>query len=240
MEKPKKRKKVILIILLLLTVGVVGYFFLPDEFRPGKHNEGLITYDVSYPYYDGSMGNIMPSEMTLYFKDDVYASELSSGGFFMNKFLVDNKKKTLTHQVKTIGTKAICYVNEQSIENMLGEFPDFDIIYTEQSDSVAGFLCKKAIAIFHDVSHPDMVIYYTDAKAVSGMNNSNWCNQFREIPGVLLQYEIQQFGLRTRFTARSFEKIEVPEGALDVEEGFTEVGVEDMLAIMKLLFENIL
>lgn len=236
----KNRKRIPLILLVLIVVAAGTYYFLPDELRPGKHNEGLITYDVTYPYYTGGMGNIIPDEMTLHFEDGQYITELSSGGFFLNRFIIDNNEHTLTHEVKTIGIKATTHLNQETVDIMLSDFPAFDIIYTEQTDSVAGFLCHQAIGVFHDISYPDMMIYYTDSLDVRGLENSNWCNQFKEIPGVLMQYEIEQFGIRTRFRARSCQHVEVAPEAFDRLEGLQEVSVEEMLEIMRVLFESLL
>jgi hypothetical protein len=236
----KNRKRIPLIILILIVAGAGTYYFLPEEFRPGKHNEGLIMYDVTYPYYTGPMGNIIPDEMSLHFKNGEYVTELSSGGFFLNRFIVDNSKYTLTHEVKTIGVKATTHVNEETIDHMLDEFPAFDIIFTTQTDSVAGFLCHKAIGVFHDIAYPDMTLYYTDSLAIKGLENGNWCNQFAEIPGVLMQYEMEQFGMRTRLRARNFQHVEVDPEVFERLPDLQEVAVDEMMEIMRILFENLL
>lgn len=235
----KKRKRIAFIVVTLVIGAAIGVCFFGDI--TGKRGRvGLITYKVEYPYYDGTMINIMPDEMLLYYKDGRYVTEMSSGGFFLNKFIVDNNNYELKHQVKSIGVKTTTTMNLEQTDTMIKKFPSFDLIHTGETDSVAGFLCYKAIGIFHDVSFPDMTIYYTtDSTAIPGMEHSNWWGSFRDIPGTLMRYEIEQFGLRTRFTAVSHEKAEVSDEVFTVPEDYQVMDNEEMFEAVSILFETI-
>ncbi len=81
-------------------------------------------------------------------------------------------------------------------------------------DSIAGFLCEKTIAHFLNDSVPAIELYHTKAIKV---DHSNWWNQFSEIDGFLLAYEVEQYGKRMRLQAREItygpvadERFEIP------------------------------
>ena len=74
---------------------------------------------------------------------------------------------------------------------------------TEEVDTIAGYLCKKAIGTLGDDTEHPINIYYTDAIKIE---NPNWCTMFKDIPGVLMAYEVEQFNLRMRLEARELEK----------------------------------
>ena len=102
----------------------------------------------------------------------------------------------------------------------MGDFPELTIIFTPGVDTIAGFRCKEAIAIYNDASKPDMTLYYTDE---INMTQPNWCNQFHEIDGVLLAYEIDRYDIRMRFRATSFSEEEVPQSEFDIPLDFSMV-----------------
>jgi hypothetical protein len=74
------------------------------------------------------------------------------------------------------------------------------ILFTNDVDTVAGLPCKRAVAIFDRIEHPEIEIWYTDRIDLS---TPNWYGPFAEVPGVLLRYEMMQYGMRMRLDAIS-------------------------------------
>jgi GLPGLI family protein len=72
------------------------------------------------------------------------------------------------------------------------------IIFTDAEDTIAGYPCKKAIAIYSGLAKPEVELWYTTAIS---MDRPNWFGPYSEVPGVLLQYEMIQYGMRMKLRA---------------------------------------
>ena len=187
--------------------------------------QGVIEFEITYPYYQGSgfMASMLPDKMIMTFKDGVYKTEVSKGNLFKSAFIVDCNNKTLTNLFH-FGTKNIyCVMKEKSVKEMLKKAPRPQYLETNDGDSLAGFLCKKTVAYYEEVEQPDVAIYSTaDIK----IPNSNWWTPFHEIEDVLLEYEVEQFDFRMRFTAVKFTVTEVEDSAFDVPSQYKKVSLK--------------
>lgn len=229
-------------VIAVLLVGGTIAMFVPftgcsSLHLGGKIDEGVITYEVTYPYYDGFMTGMLPDEMQMHFKDNRYTSELSSGNYFRTSFNSNCNQKTLEHELKFMNSQFVSRLDEEEIPDLVGQFPSFTIIETNESDSVAGFLCKRAIAVFDAPDLPDMNLYYTDEIEI---DDFNWCTQFNELDGVLLAYETEQFGLRTRFRAVSVETIKVEEETFSPNPDYEEITGAEMHLKMQDIFNDVI
>lgn len=188
-----------------------------------RPSEGTVTFDVTYPYMTkkGLMASMMPNSMELKFKGNNYSSDLTAGmGLFRMGFISDNNDRRLKNFLKIGPQKMAVELDEQHTLQYLEEFPELTIIKTPGIDTIAGFRCKEAIAIYNDASKPDMTLYYTDEIK---MTQPNWCNQFNEIDGVLLAYEIDRYDIRMRFRATSFSEDKIEATEFNIPEDFNMV-----------------
>lgn len=196
-----------------------------------RPQQGVIEYKISFPTLEddsGLMTSLLPEKMTMHFNRGVYATELSTvGGLFKNRFVVNGNERSMIHQIKIFKKKIESEYNETDILGQLNQMPRLTIIETGELDTIAGLPCRKAIGIFDHISMPEMTIYYTDAINIP---NPNWCTQFHEIDGVLLQYDLEQMGIRMRFTAVSVQSLETDESSLAPEPGYDRVPVERLQA----------
>ena len=200
--------------LLLLTISIVSLtalfssceeaLFSSDEedkkVVTPKISEGVIHFELSYPYYeDAFMASIMPDEMEMTFKNNVYRNHVTKGGLFSSTVIADCNNKTLI-LILDLGPKRIYCTLDKSLTNkMLMNYPIPDILKVSESHPIAGTFCDKKIAIFDYLADGyDVELYETFDVDIK---NSNWCNQYSEIDGVLLGYEIKQFGIQARMIA---------------------------------------
>lgn len=189
-----------------------------DRWR-GKIDEGVIQYEVTYPYFtkEGFMASMMPDEALLRFKNDKITSEISQG-IFKLKFVSDSDKKIYKQQLYFWNKKlATTLSEEETMEYCEERFPKLTIEHTNETDSIAGYLCHKAIAHFYKDSIPSIVLYFTDDIDIK---DPNWYSPFQGIDGVLLQYEVEQFGLRTRFKAINVYKEDIENDIFILEEEY--------------------
>ena len=72
---------------------------------------------------------------------------------------------------------------------------------------------------------PEIEVFYTND---INMNQPNWCTQYKDIDGVLMAYEIEEFGIRMRLEAQSVEHIALDPEQLQPESEYTPIDRETM------------
>ncbi len=227
----------ILSCLLLLPVIflVVSCNELTGEYY-GRISEGEIVYDVSYPYADtdGLMASFLPDKMTMKFKKDRFITEISSAKVFKNSLYADRTDSTAEQRLKLMGKKVKVTMDRKEVQQLVKDFPDMTVFKGEGVDTVAGYPCKKAIAIFDAIDQPAVEVYYTEEIA---MKDPNWCNQYHKIDGVLLAYEIERFGIRMRLRAKAVKPRTVKPKEFR-SEGYEEVSMRSMEKELKDIAKN--
>jgi len=200
-------------------------------------SEGIIEYKVSFPYYDQEsiMASMLPENAKLEFKGDHFVSEISSGIAFKTTLIGNNKEHYIDQQLQLLSKKLFTRLKERDIMVINGDLPELTLIHTDETDTIAGFICKKAIAIFDDISKPEIELYYTDR---IGLTDPNWHTPFSSIEGVLLKYEVEQYNMRMRLEATSVERTKIPQDKFKVREGFEEVSPERMQFELQQILES--
>lgn len=173
--------------------------------------EGVIEYSITFPGYDpnGLMAGMLPDKTTLKFKDGKEVNELSAGmGVFRTLIVANTDEHLVDYHLSVLGKKLVSQISPGQIEQLIAQEGTKNYIYTNDVDTIAGFPCKKAIVIFDEIEHKEIEIFYTDKIKVK---EANWYNPFKEIPGVMLRYEVDQYDMRMRFEANSVLAMEVSE-----------------------------
>jgi len=222
--------------LLIAAIVLSGCKGSLDITNRNKITEATIDYEITFPYIetDGLTASFLPDKMTMTIKNDQYSTRIKTyGGIFKSSNIVDTGTRQFTQMLKIFKKKVTCDYNEGDMKSFKGEFPDFTLIPSNETETIAGFLCKKATGVFHDIETPDIVIYYTDQFAIK---DPNWCNPFSDIDGVMMAYEIEQFDTRARIVATSVAVDAIEEEDILKDEGYTEVNYESM----KIEFEKIM
>jgi len=200
-------------------------------------SEGVIEYKVSFPFYDQEsiMAGMLPDKATLEFKEDRFVSQVSSGIAFRTTLIGNNTERTIDQVLQLLSKRFYTSMTERDVMAFNSSMPEMTLIYTNETDTVAGYKCKKAIAIFNDISRPEIELYYTDD---IGLKDPNWHTPYAEIPGVLLRYEMEQYNMRMRLEAISVEKIIIPEERFKIQENFEEVAPERMQYELQQILET--
>jgi GLPGLI family protein len=220
------------ILSLFVFVGISGCDHFNSTFRRGI-SEGVINYKISFPNSgkDQMMTSLLPEKMVFTFKDNNSIAEFETiGGVFTSRTVAFQDSILVNSYLKLFKKKIVLQLDETGLETMLSEQPAMTIIDTDITDTIAGYLCRKAIAVFDDISIPEINLYYTEK---IDFKDPNWCNQYRDIDGVLLSYEIVQFGIRMRFDATSVEEKEIDETVFTPIPDFKSVNFEEMKVEME-------
>ncbi|WP_258542468.1 hypothetical protein [Parvicella tangerina] len=225
-------------IALILVQSSCGGEAESEETKP-TIKEGKVYYSLTYPYYtDEFMVVLLPDVMTMEFKNNVYKNTVSKGGLFTTTLISDCNNKELVLMLDFGSKKIYTKLDSVLIKDYLKNYPIPDLLSIPTSDSLGGLHCKKYQAVYEKLEDGyDCEIYTTDEIDIDG---SNWCNPFSELPGVMLEYEVSQYGLVTRMKADSVSKVSVADDAFVVPGDFKEVSLEQMLFQMEEIFKQVI
>ncbi|MFI5205077.1 MAG: hypothetical protein ACHQF2_11330 [Flavobacteriales bacterium] len=190
------------------------------------YTEGVLEYEVTYPYFNGAdiILRMLPSKMTMKFKDGKFRTTVTKGSRIRMDFISDCNKKTMISAFQFGSKKIVVNLNEKEIKAMLKEFPKVVYIDIPETDTLAGFMCKKKAAVFEDISYPDCELWYTNEVEIP---NANWCYPFSDIDGVLLNYEVERYNMRMRLKAKRFLDESVDDSEFETPAGYKTVKLKD-------------
>ena len=170
--------------------------------NPKYIKEGVIDYDVKPVDETNPMAGYAPGKMTVKFKDNMLAAEMSTMGVFTTTFIFNPAKKNLIQLVKMFDLKQACIDDEKNIAE---ENKTYQLEFEETSEKkeIAGYKCKKVVATMADDPSNKFDVWYTEEINIT---NPNANTPYDKIKGMLMQYRLKKFGLELEFTAKGVEK----------------------------------
>lgn len=199
------------------------------EEGPAAVNEGVITYDISYPrpIEDKWMEKLMPSEMEMQFKDNNINTELTFGlGMIKIGYITNTEDKHLHEMLKFMRNRNVSHRGVTQVEELIAQIPEHKIELLTDTKSIAGYLCHKAKVKVKSPAEPYTYdLWYTDQIKIK---DPNWCTPFKKIPGVLMEYRVERFNVIMHFTAVEVQKAEIQDTEFLVPKKYKEISIEDM------------
>ncbi len=177
--------------------------------------EGRVIYSVEYPNHKDNffLYSILPKEMTVNFKDGLMESRIEKANL-KNILLVDCNQKQVSAYF-SYGDEAVkVALGAADIQNMLSDQKAYTVQFTSEKDTIAGFNVKKAIATAVKNPSDKIELWYTDEIR---LKHSNWYNPFHKVPGFLLAYAIDRYGIRMEFRAKRFEEMNIAKEELTAD-----------------------
>lgn len=172
--------------------------------------------------------------MELNFKGDKMESRIEKANL-KNVLLVDCNKKSVAAYFQYGEDASNVELNVTDIEEMLNDQKKYTIRFTSEKDTMAGFNVKKAIATAVEDPSDKITLWYTTEIEVK---NSNWYNPFKEVPGFLLAYSIDRYGIRMEFKAERFEAIEINDESLKLNKTGQRIPYSEYNKILGELFQS--
>lgn len=212
--------------LLLPTLAVFCLTGCGTHLLRDRMGEGVIEYALTFPDYDpnGIMAGMLPERTTVTFADNKQVAELSAGmGIFRTTMVADGEAKAMDYHLSMMSKKMVAHMKSRELTMFSDESGDPTILFTEDMDTIAGYACKRAIAIFARMEMPEIELWYTNDIELS---EPNWFGPFAEIPGVLMRYDIVQYGMRMRLNAIQVTPGDVDPTKFEVKADFEQVPPE--------------
>lgn len=213
------------IIIILLPILFAGQC----ESSSDTLNQGVITYDISYPrpIEDKWMEKLMPSEMEMKFKDDQLNTELTFGlGMIKIGYISNTKDKQLHELLKFMRNRNVSHRGPVQVEDLLSRIPNHVITLETDTKSILGLLCHKARVEVESPTEPySYDLWYTEEIKIK---DPNWCTPFQKIPGVLMEYRVERFNVVMHFTAVEIRNVEIPDTEFLVPTNYKEISIDAM------------
>ncbi len=187
-------------------------------------NEGFIEYEAKAVDQSHPMAGLAPNKMTVKFKKNKFAAEMSTMGVFTTTFIADPVKKTLIQTVKVFDVKNACIENELEMKKS-NDLYKLNFKPTKETKEIAGYHCKKMIATRADDPSVIFDVYYTEELDI---NNATFYTPYNSIKGMLMQYRMEKFGLEMVFTATNVKKEVIPDNTFDLPGFYKMISKKEM------------
>ncbi|MEZ4936303.1 MAG: hypothetical protein R2799_01780 [Crocinitomicaceae bacterium] len=201
-------------------------------------NKGTVKYKVTYPYFKGeSLAKAMlPKDMYFVFEDGKINTYTKKGGLMkmgvMGSPDLDSVSMYLDFGNMDIRSNFSGSAIKKFIENQTKL--EFEFVENETKE-IAGLTCKKAIGKYVDGSNPDFTVWYTTEL---GVKSPNFYNPYATIPGVLMEFEMERFGLVSHCQAESFSTDLPEEHTFILDTNFLQINFEKFESELRDIFEK--
>lgn len=215
--------------LIVLLFAVVMFSCHKGE-KASKIAEGIIEYSISYS--SDSVSSVplqfLPKKMILQFNKDFASYQINLMDVFCITNITNLNKKTHTATFKMFNSKF-------RYEGRKGEYPiffapntQFAILTQQDTLSLAGRNCYKAIV--SDVNKlRNFQVYYTNDFEVSHPNTNT---PYSDIPGVLMNFEIDLGRLRLTVIAKKVIVTPVDASVFQIDESYKPINQDKMRKII--------
>lgn len=176
-------------------------------------SEGTLVYNITIQ--TGSNEPVMADMLdgattTINIKGNQSRSELVSG-LGSEVTIYDSKIGTGVILKDYSGQKLLISLTKDDWNKKNSKYEGITFETTNETLDIAGYKCKKAIAKLKDGS--SFVVYYT---ADLDMADKNYDSQFKNLPGLALQYEWQYGKMRFKYTLSKINFDPVPLSKFDI------------------------
>ncbi|PLX18610.1 MAG: hypothetical protein C0599_11990 [Salinivirgaceae bacterium] len=193
-----------------------------------KKNEGVIEYKITYKQSkeDNPLINLMPTSMEYYFKDRKILTQIEGWmGVFKSIQISDLSDSSNVLLMKLLDKK---YYYRRSLSELPLDFEDLkidNIEYLSEPIDFKGYKCKQVRIKMADSLNSEYLFYYTNDIPVLEPNRNN---PFKEIPGVLMRFNMSLQGLSLQLEFENYRDTVFPESVFKIPSDYKEISREEM------------
>jgi GLPGLI family protein len=187
--------------------------------------EGKVIYTISYkdlPEEMKAMEGMLAKNMTIVMKGSKSRVEQSQ---MMGKNVVvsDMDQKNGFMEMDMAGQKFRINISTEEFEQKSNQLPNIE--YLDETKTIAGYPCKKAI-MKDENGLLTMTVFYTEKIT----NKSQ--TEFAGLKGFPLQYSMQQQNMTMEMTATQVTKESISDDAFKKSDGYQEITQADLQKMM--------
>ena len=197
-----------------LIIFLLSFCFLSSSINAQKAlSEGTLVYNMSVETGSGEpkMADMLDgATTTIYLKGNESRSELvSSLSREATIFNVSTGKGVMLKDYS--GQKLMITLTAKNWEENNKKYQGIVFNNTGETANISGFNCKKAIAKLNNGT--SFTVYYTTDVNVA---NKSYDSQFKTLPGLPVQYEMQSGKMKLKFTLASISYNSVPASMFEI------------------------
>lgn len=191
-------------------------------------NEGILKYHIEYDEQEkktNAVINLLPTQMSYYFKDGSSKSMMSFMGFFLAAYISNAETKENIILFKLMNDKYSCTTNFGEGTIGFDDFPNMVLKETKETKVMEGLKARKVEVSFKDNSMEPFDLYYTSDIKVE---NPNWNNPYRDIKGVPLDFRLKLMGISMHLTLKEMRNEVVDMNQFTSPEGYALISAEEL------------
>jgi len=195
-------------------VFLLSFIFLSSSIDAQKAlSEGTLVYNMSVETGSGEpkMADMLDgATTTIYLKGNESRSELvSSLGREATIYNASTGKGVMLKDYS--GQKLMITLTAKNWEENNKKYEGIVFNSTSETQKISGFNCKKAIAKLNNGT--SFTVFYTTDVTVA---NKSYDAQFKTLPGLPVQYEMQSGKMKFKFTLASISYNSVPASMFEI------------------------
>ena len=167
---------------------------------------GRIVYNISYSgsRIDLAEQEQLPQRLEVIARNHRVRSEMQAGVLKQIKIANAETRSTITLLEIEDGQYAI-EKSPSEIDAQIREMPEVRLVYTDEYETILGYSCRKVLATTFDAYGEQYTseIYFTEELDGYPLQ---FDTPYREIPGLMLRYEIRAGTLVMQYEAVSIER----------------------------------
>lgn len=196
---------------------------------------GKIVYKVNYPTLssDNILFEMMPKSMNYSFSEKGSKSEISAGmGLFRSAYIHNTDANTFTQTVKVLNKKYQSSYTKDTFLAMNPKFQNIVFIESEKDTVILGYNCNITNFSFNNDTTQHTVYYTSEI----GGKNPNITTPFEQIPGIMLKYTVENFGVMMDFTAEKIVISDIEESIFEISNEYALVTPEELKVQIESIF----
>jgi GLPGLI family protein len=190
-----------------------------------KDFKGVVTYKVTVTgsQVTDEVKAMMPKTMVLTIKGNKSRSEMVMG---MGKTVAISNAETKESiaLIDMMGQKIAVKSTPEEIQEEINGSPKITVETTAETKDILGYTCNKAIIKSDEGTQ--IIVYYTKALGTGATYFDD--PQFKDISGLMLEFEIPSEGMSMKFTAITVESKSVEDSEFNIPEGYQIKTKEEM------------
>jgi len=199
------------------------FLFMSFTLFAQKPFEGKIVYKIDYPALPDEMKGMegmLPKETIVYTKGTKSRTETAS--LMGNQVVISDAKKDYgVVLMDMIGQKMAIEPTAEEMKDAKDRNDKMTVKYLNETKTVAGIKCKKAIISAADEEFP-LEVYYTEE-----YSNYN-ANDMKQLKGMPLEYSIKANGLEMRMVAQSVTAEKVADSQFEIPADYQKMTSKEL------------
>jgi hypothetical protein len=199
-------------------------------------SSGRIDYKITYLNndLDNRTLELLPRRMKLLFNEKQALNNIEGFlGFYKLSAITNFHTRKCSTLLKVFEKQYLFKGKREEQMCCFDTMEDMKITETGETKTIAGFNCKKAI-VHLPSSDVTFEIYYTDEIR---LKHPNATNPYKNIRGVLMEFELNLLYLRMRFVAENFHAMKLEDLQNEISDDSRQVSRDQMTQILNKLME---